>query len=168
MSITSMANEQQYKLKTLYVGTRGVDEYRESISTYIQPNDKILEIGCEWGTTSDYLYAKCKNLIATDISADCIDKARQMRPNIRFETLDVFDIKQAMSFDIPFNKMYIDVSGLSGYRSLLDVISLLEMYASVFPLEVIVIKSGSLKNFAKRCVAWKPVQRDLKQNNAHD
>lgn len=77
-----------------------------------------------------------------------------MRPNIRFEILDVFDIKKAMSFGIDFNKVYIDVSGLSGYRSLIDVLSLLNMYASVFNLEAIVVKSGSLKELGKRLVVW--------------
>ncbi len=150
-----MANEQQYKLRCLFVGTRGVEEYRQSIARYIQPQDRVLEIGCEWGTTSTLIFERCKNLIATDISAECIAQAQQKHPEIRFETLDVYDIQKAMSFNVDFNKMYIDVSGLSGYRSLLDVIALLNMYASVFSLEVIVIKSGSLKNFAKNCVAWK-------------
>jgi len=78
-----------------------------------------------------------------------------MRPQIRFEVLDVYDVKGALDFKVNFNKMYIDVSGLSGYRSLLDVISLLDMYARVFKMELIVIKSGALKNFSKRCVAWR-------------
>jgi len=94
-------------------------------------------------------------LIATDISLDCIKRARNLRPDIRFEVLDVYDINKALSFKEAFNKMYIDVSGLSGYRSLLDVIALLNMYATIFTLEAIVIKSGALKNFAKRCVAWR-------------
>jgi len=149
-----MANDQQYKLKTLYVGTRGVEEYRASIPFYIKPNDKVLEIGCEWGTTSKFIYEKCKNLLATDISEECLVRAREMHPEIRFEALDVFNVRRALDFGIQFNKMYIDVSGLSGYRSLLDVIALMEMYASVFPMEAIVIKSGSLKNFAKRCIAF--------------
>lgn len=149
-----MANEKQYKLKTLFIGTRGVKEYRASINKYIQPTDKVLEIGCEWGTTSELIYQLCKNLIATDISLKCIERARKMRPNIRFEVLDVYDIQTAMSFKVNFNKMYIDVSGLSGYRSLLDVVSLLNMYASVFTLEAIIIKSGALKQFARRCIAW--------------
>lgn len=149
-----MANDKQFRLKTLYIGTRGVDEYRASILRFIRPSDKVLEIGCEWGTTSELLFQKCQNLIATDVSLKCIEKAREMRPSIQFETLDVYDLQKAMSFDVDFNKMYIDVSGLSGYRSFLDVISLLDRYASVFPLETIVVKSGALKDFARRCVAW--------------
>ncbi len=149
-----MANDKQFRLKTLYVGTRGVQEYRNSIQKFIKPNDKILEIGCEWGTTSELIFQRCQNLIATDVSLKCIERAREMRPLIQFETLDVYDLKRAMSFGVEFNKMYIDVSGLSGYRSFLDVISLLDRYASVFPLQTIVVKSGALKDFGKRCIAW--------------
>lgn len=149
-----MSNEKQYKLKTLFIGTRGVKEYRASIEKFIKPEDRVLEIGCEWGTTSELIYQRCKNLIATDISLKCIERARKMRPSIKFETLDVFNIKQAVGFNVSFNKMYIDVSGLSGYRSLLDVMSLLNMYASVFDMGVIVVKSGALKEFGKRCIAF--------------
>lgn len=149
-----MSNEKQFKLKTLYIGTRGVKEYRASIEKYLDPKDIVLEVGCEWGTTSRLIRQTTTNLVATDVSSVCIQKAKELYPEIDFRTLDVINISEALSFGVTFNKMYIDVSGLSGYRSLLDVISLLEMYASVFPLELIVIKSGSLKNFASRCIAW--------------
>lgn len=149
-----MANESQYKLRTLFVGTRGVAEYRASVAQYIHCNDRVLEVGCEWGTTSQFIFKKCTNLIATDISAKCIERAQSMHPHIRFEVLDVYDVQKALSFGIDFNKMYIDVSGLSGYRSLLDVISLLDMYARVFRMDAIVVKSGSLKNFAQRVIAF--------------
>lgn len=150
-----MANEQQYKLFTKFIATRGVEEYRSTISQCIQANDSILELGCEWGTTSAFLFAKCKNLIATDISTECLQRARQKHPQINFQTLDAFDISSALKFHTKFTKIYFDLSGFSVYRSLLDVISMLHMYASVFQPEIIVIKSGSLKQFAKNCVAWK-------------
>jgi len=149
-----MANDNQFKLKCIYVGTRGVSEYRQSIEKYVDKDDYILEIGCEWGTTSRLIHKKCKNLLATDVSHDCILKAKELYPKINFAILDVFNIRKALEFKIPFTKMYIDVSGLSGYRSLLDVIALMEMYASVFNLKAIIIKSGSFKNFAGRCVSW--------------
>lgn len=155
-----MANDNQFKLSTLFVAPRGVEEYRASIAKYILPDDQVLEIGCEWGTTSTIIYETCKNLVATDIGRDCIERARTKYPDIRFEVLDVYDIRAAMAYKIDFTKMYIDVSGLSGYRSLLDVIALLNMYASVFKLEAIVIKSGALKNFAKNCVAWNSTARE--------
>lgn len=150
-----MANENQFKLTTKFIATRGVDEYRQTIHIWVRPEDFILEIGCEWGTTSNLIAAQCPNLIATDISLDCIQVARQKYPGIRFEILDAFNIRQAMRFGVQFTKIYIDMSGLSGYRALLDVISLLTMYASVFSPEAIIIKSGSLKQFAQNCIVLK-------------
>lgn len=150
-----MANENQFKLRTLFIATRGVEEYRQTIEKYIFPQDNVLEIGCEWGTTSVLIYQRCKNLLATDISKECIEKAGQLHPEITFATLDAFNVREAMALGSDFTKIYIDMSGLSSYRALLDVIALLNMYASVFEPKAIIIKSGSFKNFAKNCVAWK-------------
>lgn len=149
-----MANERQFKLFTKFIATRGVEEYRQTIQTWVKPEDTILEIGCEHGTTSVLIYKVCKNLIATDISKDCIKEARQRYPEIHFETLDAFDIKSAMGLGAHFTKIYIDMSGLSSYRALLDVISLLNMYSGVFEPKAIIVKSGSLKQFARNCIAW--------------
>ena len=46
------------------------------------------------------------------------------------------------------------MSGISGYRSLLDLIALLNSYASVLRPEAIVVKSGALKHFASRCIPF--------------
>lgn len=150
-----MVNENQFKLKTAFIATRGVEEYRQTIPIWVRPEDRILEIGCEWGTTSALIWEKCQNIIATDISLDCIKVARQKYPHIKFATLDAFNIKQAMGLGEKFSKIYIDMSGLSSYRALLDVISLMNMYGAVFEPEAIIIKSGSLKQFARNCVTWK-------------
>ena len=151
-----MANEKQFKLKTIFVGTRGVGEYRESIAQWVNPNDTVLEIGCEWGTTTVLLAPQCKEVIGTDVSPECIQRARLLYPHIRFEVLDAYDVQAALGFGRSFTKIYIDVSGLSGYRSLLDVIALLNMYATLFTPEAIIVKSGALKNFAIHCIAWQP------------
>jgi hypothetical protein len=37
---------------------------------------------------------------------------------------------------------------------------LLNQYAAIFEPEAIIIKSGSLKNFAKNCIAWKYVSAE--------
>ena len=150
-----MANEAQYKIKTKYIGTRGVKEYRETIDEWVDENDVVLEIGCEWGTTTTLIAEKCKEVIGTDISPECIERAKEMHPGLRFEVLDAFDMRTAMSFEKEFTKVYIDVSGLSGYRSLLDAIALLNMYATIFAPQAIIIKSGALKQFANNCIAWK-------------
>jgi len=154
-----MANEKQFKLPTKFIATRGVKEYRATIAEWVSPRDTVLEIGCEWGTTTVLLAAGCEKVIGTDISAECIARAREMRPELRFEVLDAFDVRAAAELAEAvggaFTKVYIDMSGLSGYRSLLDTISLLTMYATVLRPQAIVIKSGALKHFTSHCIAWR-------------
>jgi hypothetical protein len=67
-------------------------------------------------------------------------------------------VRAALELGQQFSKVYIDLSGLSGYRSLLDGIALLNMYATVFRPSVIVVKSGALKQFAQHCAAWDGTQ----------
>lgn len=150
-----MANEKQFKLTTLFVGTRGVREYRATIARWVRPDDVVLEIGCEWGATTALLARRCREVVGTDISPVCIARARERHPHLQFAVLDGFDVRAALTLGRPFTKIYIDVSGLSGYRSLLDTISLLTMYATVLRPEVIVVKSGALKHFAAHCRPWR-------------
>ncbi len=151
-----MANDNQFKIRTKYIGTRGVKEYRASIPIWVNKKDIVLEIGCEWGTTTKELAKHSKLVVGTDINPKVIEVAKNKYPKLMFEVLDVFDIQSAIKIHKKhkFNKMYIDVSGISGYRSLLDLIALLNMYASVFDLDTIVVKSGALKSFAYKCVPF--------------
>jgi len=87
------------------------------------------------------------------MSLECIQRARTKYPDIRFEVLDAFDLRGALALGT-FTKIYVDLSGISGYRSLLDAISLAQAYASMFRPEAIVLKCGALKQFARRCIAW--------------
>ena len=150
-----MANEKQFKTKSRFIATRGVKEYRATIPEWVDADDVVLEIGCEWGTTTVLIAPQCKTVIGTDISEECIERARQMHPGIRFEVLDGFDVRAALELGEQFTKVYIDMSGLSGYRSLLDTISLLQTYATVLRPEAVIIKSGALKHFASHCIAWR-------------
>ncbi|MCC6442109.1 MAG: class I SAM-dependent methyltransferase, partial [Armatimonadetes bacterium] len=106
-----MANEKQFKLKTKFIATRGVEEYRETIPAWVNENDTVLEIGCEWGTTTVQIAPRCKEVIGTDVSPECIERARQKHPDIRFEVLDAFDVRAALDLGRQFTKVYIDMSG---------------------------------------------------------
>ena len=149
-----MANERQFKLKTKFIATRGVKEYRASIPVWVDADDTVLEIGCEWGTTTTIIAEHCGEVIGADISPDVIERARGRHPHIQFAVLDAFNVRAALDLGKDFTKIYIDMSGLSGYRSLLDVISLLTMYATVLRPEAVIIKSGALKQFASLCIPW--------------
>jgi len=149
-----MANDKQFKLQTRYVATRGVKEYRETIAKWVTPTDTVLEVGCAWGSTTTLLAARCREVIGTDISPEVIVRARERHPQLHFELLDAYDVRSALAFGRQFTKIYIDVSGFSGYRSLLDLIALLTMYATILQPEAIIVKSGALKQFAGQCIAW--------------
>jgi hypothetical protein len=131
-----------------------VQEYRATIPSLVTRRDIVLELGCEWGSTTRLLAPYCTEVIGTDISPKCIERARQNHPQLRFEVLDAFDVRAALDLGRPFTKVYMDLSGLSGYRALLDVIALATMYATVLRPEAIVVKSGALKQFAAHCMAW--------------
>ena len=148
-------SENQLRLRTKFIGTRKVKEYRETIPVWVNEDDVVLEIGCEWGTTTRLIAERCKEVIGTDISPECIQRAREKHPDLHFEVLDGFDVRAALDLEKQFTKIYIDISGLSGYRSLLDVISLLMMYATVLRPEAIIVKSSALKSFASRCIPWR-------------
>ena len=150
-----MANDRQYRSNTRFVGTRGVKEYRASIPEWVNESDTVLEIGCEWGTTTRIISEHAASVIGTDVSPEVIERARERHPRIRFEALDAFDVRAALDLNVDFTKIYIDMSGISGYRSLLDLIALLNSYAAVLRPEAIVVKSGALKHFASRCVPFK-------------
>ncbi|HEV2473864.1 MAG TPA: class I SAM-dependent methyltransferase [Chthonomonadales bacterium] len=142
--------------RTLFIATRGVQEYRATIPVWVNRNDVVLEIGCEWGSTTSRIARHCKEVIGTDISPDCVARARANNPELRFEVLDGFDVLAALRLEGPFSKVYIDMSGISGYRSLLDAVSLLTTYATVLQPQAIIIKSASVQAFASRCIAWRP------------
>ncbi len=112
-------------------------------------------MGCEWGTATALLVQRAKGVVGTDISPAVMERARERHPDIRFQVLDAFDVRAALNLCEQFAKVSIDVSGLSGYRSLLDVIALLQMYATVRGPCAIIIKSGALKSFATGCIAWR-------------
>lgn len=147
------------KVRTLYIATQGVKEYRATIPMYVKPNDVVLEVGCEWGTTTVLLAEQCREVIGVDIGKEPIERARERHPGIRFEQMDAYDMRAILSLGRRFTKAYVDLSGLSGYHSLLDLLSLLNMYTAVLRPEVIVVKSSALKRLAQRCIAWQQPAR---------
>lgn len=74
----------------------------------------------------------------------------------------------ALKFGKHFTKVCIDMSGISGYRSLPDLISLLTMYATVLRHGAIVVKSGALKHFASHCIAWRSEQTEEQEREPED
>jgi len=60
-----MATQNQlFEGYTDFIATRGVKEYRETIPVWINADDVVLEIGCEWGTTTTLIAPHCRKLSA--------------------------------------------------------------------------------------------------------
>ena len=150
----AMANENQFRARTQFVATRGVREYRETIPSLICAHDVVLEVGCGWGPTTAELARHAKEVLGTDISRECILRARSLHPTLDFRVLDAFDLRAVLALARPFTAVYMDLSGLSGYRGLLDLIALLNTHAALLRPRVIVVKSGALKHFAQHCSPW--------------
>jgi SAM-dependent methyltransferase len=149
-----MANETQFRATTRIIATRGVKEYRETIPAVVGPDDHVLEVGCEWGTTTAVLAQYAAHVIGTDISPKCVARARAIRPGLDFRVLDAFDVRSVLDLGLPISKVYMDLSGLSGYRGLLDLIALIQSYAGIVRPDTVVAKSGALKHFARCCSPW--------------
>jgi len=149
-----MANDNQFRTRALMVATRGVREYRETIPSLVRPGDVVLEVGCGWGTTTAQLARQANDVLGTDVSRECIVRSQSLHPTLDFRVLDAFDLRAVLDLAKPFSAVYIDLSGLSGYRGLLDLIALLNTYAALLQPRVIVVKSGALKHFALCCHAW--------------
>ncbi|HVX44708.1 MAG TPA: class I SAM-dependent methyltransferase [Mycobacteriales bacterium] len=139
---------------TRIIAAKGVAEYRATIESTVEPGDIVLEIGCEWGTTTEVIAERARHVIGADISTKCIERAQKMRPALDFRVLDGFDVMAVRALDPPADVIYLDLSGLSGYRGLLDLIALLNTYAAVLRPRVVVVKSGGLKQFLEHCRAW--------------
>ncbi len=153
-----MGNDRQFRTRASIVATRGVREYRQTVPAVVRPEDNVLEVGCEWGTTTAVLADRARLVVGTDISQVCIERARKMRPELDFRVLDAFDVRAVLDLGIPFTKVYLDLSGLSGYRGLLDLLALVNSYAALLMPQTIVVKSGALKDLAERCVPWRDKQ----------
>ena len=130
--------------------TRGVREYRRTISHYVTKQDVVLEIGCACGTTSVRLYHQAQYVVAID-KEKALDVANTKYPFIHFEQIDGFDISSVLALCFEFNKVYIDISG---YRDIYDVIKMINKYEKVFQPKVIVVKSSKLKRLVSKCVIW--------------
>jgi SAM-dependent methyltransferase len=149
-----MTNDSQYKIASRIVATRGVREYRATIDDLVSDRDVVLEIGCEWGTTTALLAKRAARVVGTDISAVCIERGLVDHPELDLRVLDAFDLGAVLRLDLPVTKVYMDLSGLSGYRGLLDLIALINNYGSLLRPDTIVVKSGALKHFAHLCQPW--------------
>lgn len=70
----------------------------EKTDSYLQPDDRVLEVGCGTGTTALHHAPRAGRILATDISAKMIDIAREKAKvaginNVRFEVSSIDDLE---------------------------------------------------------------------------
>ena len=75
-------------------------EYRAKITSYIKPNDVLLEIGTGTGDISFLIADKCKKVIGTDISPKMIEIANIKISNKNFKNLS-FQVEDAYNLSFP-------------------------------------------------------------------
>lgn len=130
--------------------TKGVKQYRQTIPSFINKEDTVLEVGCAWGTTSNILYQYAGHVVAIDKGAS-LPTAKRTYPHIHFEPIDGFDIARIKGLNLAFTKIYIDISGC---REITDIVKIVQIYDAVFSPEIIIVKSSHLKYFAEKCEVW--------------
>ncbi len=131
--------------------TKGVKEYRQTVSENVNSSDTVLEIGFAWGTTTSLISKYCEKVVGID-KGESYYKAVKDYPELEFYKIDAFDIKKVIELGYDFNKVYIDVSGC---RAKSDIIILIHMYENAFDLDLQVVKCTSLKRFVSRCKVWR-------------
>ena len=142
--------------------TKGVKEYRQTISKYVNKNDYVLEIGFAWGTTTNLLSKFSRKVIGIDKGESYFTAIKQY-PSLELYKIDGFNVREVLSFGIKFNKIYIDISGC---RGIFDVIKIISMYESAFEPELIVIKSSKLKRFVEKCGIWNKLGVEMEHDSA--
>jgi len=146
----------------------GVAEYRKTISWLVHADDKVLEIGCQGGVTTDLISQHIRRLkgssgaeklagvLGVDVAKKSIAHACKNFPDTRFDVLDGWDTAGVLELgrrecgDGSWSVVYVDISGLSGRAAVLDALALVQgLRRALRPtLRAVVIKSRCLRDFA--------------------
>jgi hypothetical protein len=122
-------------------------EYRRLAKTQINENDRVLEIGSDFGDTTKILHEYCAKVIGVDKSKVHVDRAKKLYPEIQFECLDVFlKVDKLQEIGKNCNKVFIDINGNREYQSVIDLIRLVQ---DLFEPEAIFVKSQKMKELYK-------------------
>ena len=146
------------------VGARGVHEYRAAARLCILPGDRVLEIGCHCGRTTELVAHEMGGLaLGVDIGPKVVREAEKWHPDVAFRVADAWDTRRLLELAREFGTgaggaegtsswdvILVDVGGLSGDNGLLEALALVRQLAAVFrpTLKAIVIKSACVRTFA--------------------
>ena len=139
-----------YEAQPVIVGARGVREYRACIGTVVRPGDRVLELGCHFGTTTALL-ADAVGLgyaLGVDVGPSIIAKAQEEHPGVDFMVGDAWGVGGLARLG-PWDAVFVDVGGLSGADGTLDALALARSLGAALEPRAIVMKSKCLRQMAK-------------------
>ena len=138
-----------YEAQPVIVGARGVREYRNCIDTVVRPGDRILELGCHFGTTTAMLAnAGGTYALGVDVGTSIIASAKEQHPTIDFKVGDAWGVSGLARLG-PWDAVFVDVGGLSGADGTLDALALARSLGAALEPRAIVMKSKCLRQLAR-------------------
>ena len=137
-----------YEAQPVIVGARGVREYRSCIDTVVRPGDRVLEVGCHFGTTTAMLANAGGYALGVDVGTSIIASAKEQHPTIDFKVGDAWGVGGLARLG-PWDAVFVDVGGLSGADGTLDALALARSLGAALEPRAIVMKSKCLRKLAK-------------------
>ena len=144
----SLDNTRIYEAQPVIVGARGVREYRNCIDTVVRPGDRVLELGCHFGTTTAMLANAGSYALGVDVGTSIIAAAKEQHPTIDFKVGDAWGVGGLARLG-PWDAVFVDVGGLSGADGTLDALALARSLGAALEPRAIVMKSKCLRQLAK-------------------
>ena len=137
-----------YEAQPVIVGARGVREYRNCIDTVVRPDDRVLELGCHFGTTTAMLANAGGYALGGDVGTSIIAKAKEEHPGVDFMVGDAWGVGGLARLG-PGDAVFVDVGGLSGADGTLDALALARSLGAALEPRAVVLKSKCLRHLAR-------------------
>ena len=135
-------------------------DYRRAIHKNLLETDKVLELGCHVGVTTEQIAAKVALTVGVDSSLYSISEAKRRfgdTENLHFLCFDACDKSELLNSmkkifpDDEFVKFDVICIDVSGNRQPGFVLDLLEGYDRIYSPRIFIIKNFKLQNFVKQC-----------------
>lgn len=127
--------------------THSTLEYRHVSHLQIQKHDQVLEIGCDFGSTTAYLSSSCnEHIIGIDKCVEHIESAQKEYPTLTFHALDLFKEKELLKTICVQHNVSVMLLDINGNRPIEGVLAALDVIFSMAlsSLQVVVVKSEEL------------------------
>lgn len=158
------------------VAAVGVRQYRRTIPVTVQTGDRVMEVGCHFGSTTALLQEQVQGSATTfatralgvDVDPSIIRAAEQRNPGPHYAICDAWKTLQlqrllqtTMGWETSaectslLDVIYLDIGGLSGADGLMEALVLLQSLQSAFEPRTIVIKSACVHRLSGLLVPFR-------------